>query len=372
MRKYIYVFFIISLAFIACSEGTIPTAVEPLVELQAKYVTSRPAIDGVLDEAHWEEAASYLVHIGQVDPKTGQIVGGYNVEMKAIWWKEWGYNQVWSEQSYVSVSLRWPDEDKNLDKDFWQYNSTDTTWTRTNTGSDWFLVSWYSDMWYWDAALTNPVGYMEDQFIESFQINDSVDVYQFNVDGLRFLNDIESQNNCWDLNYNDNMTPRDSTDDFPMKIWRNDPNSVAPVLPRVFSAELERQQFLLNEDAEFMVNAYTTPYKSLSEPITVPGYILEDPLNSSGDIMAAGKWENGYWTVELARPCKTADENDMSFNPDSRYTSYYFSLIVGNNSHSPLRERTLDKEAERQILQLDNFVRLTFEFIGAYVAGDGN
>lgn len=368
MQKYILLFSISLILLLACSEGSIPTAVEPLIELQAAYVTYRPDIDGQLDETLWNEASPYLVHIGEVDAKTGQVVGGYNVEMKALWWREWNLTGKWTEVPFMAISLRWPDDEKNLNKYMWQFNPADASWTRQNGGSDWIILYWssltqYADMWYWDAAITNPLGYMEDQYIETFQINDSTDAYQFNIDGLRFLNDIEDQNNSWDLNYNDNLTPRDSTDDFPMKIWKTDPAEVLPALPRVFSDESERNLLLLQDDAEFMVNSYTAPYRELTAPITVPGYILEDPKNSSADIFAAGRYENGYWTIELVRPCITADEGDVSFNPNSRYSSNYFSLIIGDNSHAPFTERNLNQTAQQTLSETTNNVRLNFEFV---------
>jgi hypothetical protein len=368
MQKYILLFTVSLIFLLACSEGSIPTAVDPLIELQAAYVTYRPEVDGILDEALWDESSPYQVRIGEVDPKTGQIIGGYNVEMKALWWREWNLVGKWTEVPYVAISLTWPDDDKNLDKNVWQFNPTDSRWTLNRSGSDWIHLIWgsttqFSDLWYWDAATTNPLGYMEDEYLETFEINDSTEVYQFNIDGLRFLNDIADQNNCWDLNYNDNHTPRDSTDDFPMKIWKADPAIVPPTLPRVFSETSERSQLLLQEDAEFMLNATTAPFRKLTDPISVPGYVLEDPQNASADIYVAGRYENGFWTIELIRPCITADDGDVSFNPNSRYSSNYFSLIIGDNSHTPFTEMNLSTAALQTFSQAINSVRLNFEFV---------
>lgn len=368
MQKYILLFSVALVILLACSEGSIPTAVDPLIELQAAFVTYRPQIDGTLNESLWEKASPYQVRIGEVDAKTGQIIGGYNVEMKALWWREWSLAGQWTEVPFVAISLTWPDDDKNLDKNFWQYDPATSKWTLSKNGSDWVMFYWwsstqYNDFWYWDAAVTNPLGYLEDQYVESFEIDDSTSAFQFNIDGLRFLNDVTDQNNCWDLNYNDNRTPRDSTDDFPMKIWRANPTQVRPTLPRVFSDENERNLLLLQEDAEFMINATTAPFQKLTAPISVPGYVLEDPQNASADIYAAGRYENGFWTIELVRRCVTTDALDVSFNPNSRYSSNYFSLIMGDNSHSPLTERNISKAAQRQIFQTTNYVRLNFEFV---------
>ena len=68
MYKFLMVLILLLIMILACGEGTIPTAVDPLIELQAAYVKDRPVIDGVTDEVLWEQTKSYLVPIqGQAD-----------------------------------------------------------------------------------------------------------------------------------------------------------------------------------------------------------------------------------------------------------------------------------------------------------------
>lgn len=64
--------------------------------------------------------------------------------------------------------------------------------------------------------------------------------------------------------------------------------------------------------------------KSLSAPSsyrgdTQPGYLIKEPSGSAADVRAKGKWENGFWTVELVRKLDTGHSDDTAFDPARRY-----------------------------------------------------
>jgi len=90
--------------------------------------------------------------------------------------------------------------------------------------------------------------------------------------------------------------------------------------------------------------------------VSIPGYILEDPIGPSTDIVAVGRYENGYWTLELMRPAATEDAEDMGFVPTSRYSVYYFDLLVGNKASSPL-------EPNSKYYVSSGSTSFTFEFV---------
>ncbi|MBN1349165.1 hypothetical protein JXJ21_07140 [candidate division KSB1 bacterium] len=368
MQKFINLILLFTGAlFLACSRGEIPTAVPPLVELQAKYITSRPVIDGRANDEVWKDANPYYVHVGKRDVLTGEIIEGYNLTLKAVWWREWHLTSAWTEIPYVAIMASWPDDDKNIKKNMWHYNPVDSLWTRDSEGSDWLLLRWYStstfiDLWYWDAALTNPMGYAEDQEVETFAVDDTTELLTFNIDGLSFLNDNEANVNTWDYNYDDNLTPRDSTDDFPSMIWGQNPGLETPSLPRIFSSTDETSSFLLSRDAVAMLSPNVAPFGTLNEPIDVPGYVLEEPKNDPADITAAGRYENGEWTLELMRISATGEDGDIQFSTDSRYSRWPCFIYIGDNSHIPF-ERRVSRETERMIFEAENIVILTFEFV---------
>lgn len=358
MKNY-FVFLMLTAVvyYLGCSSGEIPTATKPLIELEAAYVNARPILDGKADDAVWQDAVPYILHVDETE--TGRE---FNINLQAVWWKEWTFSEVsWDEKAFMALKVSWPDDDKNIDKMMWTYHPQDSAWTMSNKKSDWLLISWfgagdYTDLWYWDAALTNPLGYAEDDYIETIQLTDSTYQAKLYIDGLNYFNDTEDQQNTWDFNYDDNLTPHDTTDDHPMWAWRADPDSVMPSLPRVYSSEDERKSYLLRAEAEVLkYSSYAHPSKAVS----VPGFVLEEPKDYPADIMAAGRWdrETETWTVELARSSATEQAFDVGFNPDDRYYRSAIYLTVGDNSKSPL-----ELEAETAITALYSVV-LTFQFV---------
>ncbi len=358
MKTFLLILFSFGLVFMACSDGSIPTATAPLQELQAKYVDQRPVLDGIGNEALWEEARPYYVHVVPTEGKNkGQE---FNIEFKAVWWKEWAKGKAdWNERAYLALLISWPDAEKNIDKQHWEYLPDQSRWQRTNQQSDWLLLQWFSlsdrnDVWYWDAALTNPLGYAEDQYLLISQAEDSTQKASLWIDGLNYLNDTDTEQNTWDLNYDDNLTPRDSTDDKPLWAWVNTVGSAPPTKPRIYSSDDAPNSFLFKSDADFLKN---TPYAEPTTNVTVPGYALEEPKDDPADIMAAGNWQDGQWTVELVRSSATKHSNDISFSPDDRYFSQVFLVAIGNNKKSPL-----ESSNDSIFLSRDQVV-LSFEYI---------
>ena len=350
-----------TLIILACEKGEIIQAVDPIVELHAFHVTSKPVVDGRDDDDVWQQAEPFTIHVFE-NPEEGEsldLQSGFNVTLKAVWWEDWMLSQnEWIERPFISILLSWPDTDKNINKNVWNYNHQDSSWAFSDSGSDWVLFYWwgssiYRDLWHWDAAVTNPMGYAEDQFVEVIEVDTTAYVSLFNIDGTNFLNDYGDYQNCWDLNYNDNLTPRDSTDDYPKMAWKFDTDSIAPSLPRIYSSDDDNLSFLLAQDADLIEN---TPYFHADRAVSIPGYILEEPIGPATDIVAVGRHENGYWTIELIRPAATNDLNDIGFVPSSRYSVYYFELLIGNKTKSP------DKAGSKYFIS-GSGTSFTFEFI---------
>jgi len=332
MKQYLLLLIsTISALLFACGDGKIPTATEPLQELHAAYVTGRPVVDGSGNEQVWQNSRPFIVHIEKGEaPKVE-----FNVTFKAIWWKEWAKGATaWEEKAFLALLANWPDDDKNIDKNAWSFDPASSHWSRTNQKSDWLLLRWFSlselsDLWYWDAAITNPLGYAEDQYLQSMLMSDSTTKSIIWIDGLNFNNDTATEQNTWDLNYDDNLTPRDSSDDKPKWAWK----VATPSLPRVVTSEEERHHFLLSGDIDFLRN---TPYAKPTAAVTIPGYALEEPKDEPADIMAAGKWANGEWTLELVRAAATPYANDVAFDYKDRWFAQVFYVYVGDDEKSPL------------------------------------
>lgn len=354
MKVYL-LFFLIGIAlFIACSDGTIPTATEPLVELKATYVTQRPVLDGLTDEATWEKSQPFYVHVEPANGKGKE----FNIEFRAVWWKEWAFSGAsWDERAYLGMSISWPDDGKNIDKHQWRYSAAEERWIRSNKQSDWLLIQWLggsqlNDIWFWDAALTNPLGYAEDEYLLISTI-DSIVTTSVWIDGLNYRNDTSTERNTWDLNYDDNLTPRDSTDDKPLYAWKAKTSELELTKPRIRSDD-PLDSWLFFRDADFLKN---TPYAEPEDGTVIPGYVLEEPRADAADIMAAGYWKEGYWTVELVRVSSTANPNDITFSPDDRYFQQPFVIAIGNNAKPPVKS-----DGANTLLSLNSVV-LSFEYL---------
>lgn len=61
---------------------------------------------------------------------------------------------------------------------------------------------------------------------------------------------------------------------------------------------------------------YTTKRYRERQQNVMPKYILtDDPSGSVADVMAAGRWQDGWWTLELARRLDTGHADDVVFTP---------------------------------------------------------
>lgn len=74
----------------------------------------------------------------------------------------------------------------------------------------------------------------------------------------------------------------------------------------------------------------------------VPAYALRTPSGSAADVRAKGRWENGYWTVELLRKLNTGHADDTAFDPARRY-----AMAVA------LQDRTGDMDKASAVIQLE-------------------
>lgn len=368
MQKLSRKILLVALLFaLGCGSGELPTAVEQPQQLYATYVRSAqdiPVLDGRGDDKAWQSAPVYRVFLDNKNGGVGLPAAGMLVEMKAVWWRVIAdTTHVDSTRidttyaSYIGFNLSWPDPDKSLAKKMWHYNPADSTWSQSTSGADWLLVVWQSftddtDLWYWDAATTNPMGYFQDMVFEGYDTGDVIEPLFVRVDGLNFFNDTRTAQNTWDPNYDNNNTPTNLRDDRPKFAWKNDPSTTLPALPPVYSSNDESLQFLLASEA---VSLATSAYVKPKTAVSVPSAILQEPNGGSADIPVFGRHENGKWTLEFARIAKATDNNDVLFNPATRFFSQTFALAIGNNTAGAF-------DGDFAKLTIGNTVTITFEF----------
>lgn len=351
---------------LGCGSGELPTAVEQPQQLYASYIRNEqdiPVLDGRGDDKIWQTAPVYRVFLDNKNGGVG-LPGGMLVELQAAWWRviidttHVGPSRIDTTfATYVGFRATWPDDDKSIASRPWNYNPADSTWSQGAQGTDWLLLVWQSftddtDLWYWDAATTNPMGYFQDMVFEGFDTGKGIEPLFVRVDGLNFFNDTPTAQNTWDPNYDNNNTPNNLRDDRPKFAWKNDPATTPPALPPVYSSTEENRQFLLIGEA---VSLATSAYAKPRTAVTVPSAVLQEPLGGSADIPAFGRHENGKWTLEFARIAKASDNNDVLFNPATRFFSQTFSMAVGNNVTGAF-------DGDLAKLTIQNSTTLTFEF----------
>jgi hypothetical protein len=358
----------IGLAFgLGCSSGELPSAIDPPQELYAPFLAQErdiPVLDGRRDDTAWQNAPVYRVFLTNQNGGVNLPAAGVLMEWQAVWWKVIVDTTLVSPTvidttfaSYIGFVATWLDEDKSIEPRQWTYNPTTASWLPDTQGSDWLLIFWATaadntDLWFWDAATTNPMGYFQDMVLEGVATADGVLPLYVAIDGLNFFNDTATQRNTWDPNYDNNNTPSDSSDDRPRMAWKDDPAATPPPLPPVYSSPDENQHFLLDSTA---VSLASSPYANPGAAVTVPSAVLQRPAGGSADIRAYGRHENGQWTVEFVRIAKATDDHDVVLNPTTRYFSQTLAVALGNNTSTPFA-------SEAAPLQIDNLLNLSFEF----------
>ncbi len=370
-RIYLHFFFfiiiVILLAMLGCSSGELPSTIAPPQELYAPFIQNQqdiPVLDGRRDDAAWRSAPVYRVFINNENGGVNVPAAGLLTEWQAVWWKVIADTTHVSPTridttfaSYIGFVATWADADQSIASRPWTYDPASARWSQSAQRSDWLLIAWLSaasntDLWLWDAATTNPMGYFQDLVQENVETSEGIQPLYVSVDGLNFFNDTATRQDTWDANYDNNNTPRDSSDDRPRMAWKDDPAVIPPPLPPIYSSPDENRYFLLDSSA---VNLASSPYASPNAAVTVPGAVLERPAGGAADIRAFGRYENGRWTVEFVRIAKATDDHDIVLNPTTRYFSQGLVVALGNNTATPF-------DSDAGPLRIDNSIILSFEY----------
>lgn len=154
------------------------------------------------------------------------------------------------------------------------------------------------DMWHWKGVRTNPVGQVDDQFID-----DTKD---------------PKQNEDWGRK-GDSKTGGGYQDN----------KNAAKTGPAFMSktAGPDNKYWVMAADKTELADTF-------KPGDVVPGIVLEPFTGSRGDIEGKGVWKDGVWTIEMKRKLVTtgdkAKEQDVQF--DDLKKTYYFGVAVFDNT----------------------------------------
>jgi hypothetical protein len=259
--------------------------------LMAVPVSVGPTLDGDGGDVAWTMAQASTV------PVSGGKIGEVDATLKAVY-----------TASDIYMLLQWPDATMSIDKNMWTFDGSE--WSKTGN-EDRFGILWnindsiadfnsggcavvchagmwtngdaeFGDMWHWKAARGNPMGYVDDKYL-----NNTADA----EDGGR-------HGDGGDSTYSDNKD--EDGDGAPDYLW----SSNAPSAPPAVSDALATRFLLRAEEATY---SETNPLKGVAWEAsdTIPGYRLREPGGSRSDVQALGVWADGVWTVEVKRALDT-------------------------------------------------------------------
>jgi len=293
--------------------------------LVAKKVTGPPIIDGVVDSA-WEGAS----------PLTIRVMGGRNLPN--------GSTEVILRAIYTDDNIyflaQWKDPTESLRRSPWQ-KQTDGSWRKlsdpTDRGGDnnlfyedkfamlwnisipdleknsWMVVAHLgegkpygnkytlnpgetADMWHWKGVRTNPVGQVDDQYLDSTRYDKA------KAPEAGRKSDPKTAGGYFD-NINEAKTgPK----------WATKGNNPAP------------PYWILDSEKEPIDDS---KYKPGDE---VPGIVVAPFVGDRADISARGIWKDGVWTLEFGRKLVTGSQFDIQFSDLKK--AYLFGAAVFDNA----------------------------------------
>lgn len=289
-------------ASLAAGLLVVPAAIQTTVAQTTTLVVQpgAPTLDGVVTEGEWTSTP---------------LVTARGVTLNAM-----------ADGTHLYLSASWADETKNDQHNLLTY--TGTRWTKAededrlaivfdmgDTGADGANCQAFChfpgmntnggtvDVWQWRAARSNPMGYALDTHWDELgqQVDDGV--------SMALLNDL------------------DQTTRLPGFMATVDPGAIAEFL--VENADVlaaydpygtqdgrkVEEAVAFNAGATFAMNDH------------IPGNVLRIPTGDVADVRAAGRYDNGVWTVEFQRPY-TGTDKDFAVVPG---TSVQFTHELFDN-----------------------------------------
>jgi hypothetical protein len=172
----------------------------------------------------------------------------------------------------------------------------------------------FTDEWHWKAARSNPMGYVDDKYLDS-TVDPKDDEAAHHADGgTRVYKGSKMK------------------DGAPEFVWKGTPAKP----PAVDAAQAGL--FLMSVDAAPYGPTNPLTGKPWAKGDKVPVAILQEPTGSNADIRAVGRWIKGVWTLEMSRALnpganavKDGKKIDVVFEPGK---TYHFGISVFDNAEA--------------------------------------
>lgn len=227
--------------------------------ITAGKVSEAPVIDGLDNEQLWQNAAQLVTR----DP-----LAGIDIYLKAVY-----------TDKEIFFLVRFPDPDESRTHKSWQWDAKRNLYDLGKDREDTFIFKWNmesvpvdlsiyadnnytADIWYWKANRTDPSGYADDK--------------------SHVFNSIASR-------YSTRVTSRTGKTRYLSRLEDNGTSAYKSKIQTVYKGDI------------------------------MPRYENRKPTSSRADVRARGIWQDGWWTIELARALDTGFEDDIQFSPSKRF-----------------------------------------------------
>lgn len=225
----------------------------------AKKVASAPVIDGLGDDPAWKEAVEYTTY---------DNVAKINMTLKAVY-----------TDTEIFFLVSYPDADKSDTHKTWIWDKSKKMYKDGADREDVFVFKWNmepkavdlslkadndykSDIWFWKACRTDPVGYADDKYDQYSSVQTK------------------------------NATELTSRTGKKMYLVRN-ADSGTPSFEDVLYTDYQGDK--------------------------MSRFKVKPPTGSSADIRAKGVWSEGKWVIEFARALNTGNKDDVQFDNSQSY-----------------------------------------------------
>ncbi len=304
---YVTMFSSIFLLIGGCGDDDTTSPPEPVTSLVSASVTTPPTLDGVGNDAAWNNADAFVINVGTsstyanafgpVDVTTKSVHTATDVYILVSWTDPSGTENVDKNQWTYGTS-GW-EQNGNEDRAFLMFDAGDNGTEGANCATMCHIPVMYTtggghvDVWHWKSARSAPVGCADDKWWDDQgRGSDSKTVGAYS-DNIQTLAD----------------------------------SSVVPLYSGPVSAD---GHFIIVPTGETPA-LYCTPFDTTSTTGVIPGYILDENRDGSrfADVEAASSYNSGVWTVEFKRALDTGNADDVAFVAGN---TLEFSIAITDNS----------------------------------------
>ncbi|MCU7836949.1 MAG: hypothetical protein KZQ83_17065 [gamma proteobacterium symbiont of Taylorina sp.] len=242
---------------------TVSLALSGIVYAQIPYavkkVESMPVIDGQDIDIQWQ---------GVQEIKLLDTVANHELFFSAV-----------HNGKSIAIKIRYPDLTENREHKTLVWNETDSMYQTGSKREDTIVLKWpmnklikdyrvdsnqpyHADVWYWKAFRTDPLGYADDKY-------------------QRY--------------------------------------SKVPIKKATRLRSKDGSVFFLQRIGDKGKSAYKNKFTLNHSGNEVAKYEHQKPTGSRSDIKAKGRWDDGFWTIELLRLLDTGNADDISLSVDETY-----------------------------------------------------